>query len=90
MSMISANSVSTFYQAYYSVVQESVPLALFLNTIVEKMDAEQRDYFKVAAKRTKKNQDSYFMFERSNDELVFKGVRTRDTYLSSFHLTNKE
>lgn len=90
MSMISANSVSTFYQAYYSVVQESVPLALFLNTIVEKMDEEQRDYFKVAAKRTKKNQDSYFMFERSNDELVFKGVRTRDTYLSSFRLTNKE
>ena len=89
MSIISANSVSTFYQAYYSVVQDSVPLALFLSTIVEKMDQEQRDYFKVAAKRTKKNQDSYFIFERSNDELVFKGVRTRDSYQASSSLTNK-
>ncbi|OJG76688.1 hypothetical protein RV10_GL003288 [Enterococcus pallens] len=88
--MISANSVSTFYQAYYSVVQDSVPLALFLSTIVEKMDAEQRDYFKVAAKRTKKKQDSYFIFERSNDELVFKGVRTQSPYQSAFNLRNKE
>ncbi|MGG5318681.1 DUF5960 family protein [Enterococcus sp. AZ072] len=90
MSMISANSVSTFYQAYYSIVQESVPLALFLSNIVEKMDEEQRDYFKVAAKRTKQNQDSYFLFERSNDELVFKGVRTKETCLAFPSGRNKE
>lgn len=79
MSMISANSVSDFYQTYYSIVQDTVPLALFLSDIVEKMDDEQRDYFKVAAKRTKDKKDSYFLFERSNDELVFRGVRTSDT-----------
>ncbi|WP_438717715.1 DUF5960 family protein [Enterococcus sp. AZ109] len=86
--MISANSVSTFYQTYYSIVQDTVPLALFLSNIIEEMDEAQRDYFKVAAPRTKEKKDSYFLFERSNGELVFKGVRTTD--VPSSKLESKE
>jgi hypothetical protein len=77
MSMISPDSVEIFYRTYDSLVKDSLPLALFLSQITAKMDAENRDYFVIPAKKTGRKKDIYFQFERRNDELVFKGIHTR-------------
>lgn len=74
MSMISPDSVEIFYRTYDSLVKDSLPLALFLSQITAKMDAENRDYFVIPAKKTGRKKDIYFQFERRNDELVFKGI----------------
>jgi hypothetical protein len=54
-----------------------LPLALCLNQITAKMDAEDRDYFVIPAVKTGRKKDIYFQFERKNNELVFKGIHTR-------------
>ncbi|WP_227873816.1 DUF5960 family protein [Enterococcus florum] len=75
--MISSDTFEFFYKTYFSLVQEPAALPLFLSEIVQKMDDEGRDYFKVSAKRTGRNKDIYFQFKRVNDELVFTGIHTR-------------
>lgn len=77
MSMISPDSVEIFYRTYDSLVKDSLPLALFLNQITAKMDAEERDYFVIPAQKTGRKKDICFQFERKDNELVFKGIHTR-------------
>ncbi|GAA2916558.1 DUF5960 family protein [Enterococcus pseudoavium] len=77
MSMISPDSVELFYRTYDSLVKDPLPLALYLNQITTKMDAEKRDYFIIPAKKTGRQKDICFQFERKNNELVFKGIHTR-------------
>lgn len=77
MSMISPDSIEFFYRTYDSLVKEPFPLALYLNQITAKMDAENRDYFIIPAKKTGRKKDIYFQFERKDNELVFKGIHTR-------------
>lgn len=77
MSMISPDSVELFYRTYDSLAKDSLPLALFLNQITEKMDAEEHDYFIMPAKKSGRKKDICFQFERIDDELVFKGIHTR-------------
>lgn len=76
MTMISPDSVEFFYRTYDSLVQDSLPLALYLNQITAKMDAEARDYFVIPAQKTGRKKDICFQFERKNDELIFKGIHT--------------
>lgn len=75
MLSISADSFDRFYVIYYKIVNEDVPLVLFLNHILENMDKKSVDYFRVAARRTNRNRDVVFQFERSGNEFIFKSIR---------------
>ena len=75
MLSISADSFDRFYITYYKVVNEPVPLSLFINQILQSMDKKGVDYFRVAARRTNRNRDIFFQFERSGNEFIFKSIR---------------
>lgn len=75
MLSINADSFDRFYVTYYKIVNEDVPLVLFLNQLLENMDKKGVDYFRVAARRTNRNRDVIFQFERSGNEFIFKSIR---------------
>lgn len=75
MLRISADSIKEFYMTFYKTVNETVPLPLFINDVLDNMDKKGIDYFRVAARRTNRNRDLIFHFERSGEEFIFKSVR---------------
>lgn len=75
MLRISANSIKQFYVTFYKIVIETVPLPLFINQLLEKMDKGNVNYFRVAARRTNRSRDAIFVFERQCEEFIFKSVK---------------
>lgn len=75
MIFLNSSCYEEFARAYYANVNTDVPVFCVLDHLLYKMDKNNVDYFRVAARRTDRNRDVYFQFERHDEEFIFKSVR---------------